>query len=114
MLGSLFDRLPASHFGMPDRPSRQWILEQSGLSGRVMVTTPREAKVPIPEGRAAQLFTHALYVVDCDDEEECVCSNDDTVPWVFVEYFNINEQVITPGVWPDGLPLLKRLLGEDK
>ena len=64
MLNSLFNRLPASHFGMPVRVSRQWILANSELAGRVMVSTPQDANVPIPENRGGQLFTHALYVVD--------------------------------------------------
>lgn len=114
MFGSLFDRLPASHFGMPDRPSRRWILEHSGLAGRIMVKTPSEIMVPILDSRAGQLFTHALYVTGCYHEEECPCPDDDAVPWQFVEFLNSNETIKTPGVWPDSLPILKRLLGEDR
>ena len=114
MLNSLFDRLPASHFGMPDQPSRQWILEHSGLGGQILTRTPEIAQVPIPDGRAGRIFTHALYIVGCHHEDECACPDDDGVPWRFIEFFNIDGQIKTPGVWPDGLPTLKRLLGEDK
>ena len=114
MFNSLLGRLPASHFGMPDRPSRGWILEHSGLAGRIMVKTPGEIMVPIPHFRAGQLFTHALYVTGCYHEEECACSDDDAVPWQFVEFLSSNDTIHTPGVDPDGLPILKRLLGEDK
>ena len=114
MLDSIFDHLPASHFGMPDRPSRQWILEQSGLAGRIMAKTPGEVMVPIPDSRASQLFTHALYVTGCYHEEGCACPDDDAVAWQFVEFLNSDEKIQTPGVGPDGLSLLKRLLGEDR
>ncbi|MDE2937491.1 MAG: hypothetical protein OXR67_01015 [Chloroflexota bacterium] len=114
MFNSLFNRLPASHFGMPDRPTRQWILEHSELAGRIMVKTPGEIMVPIPDSRAGELFTHALYVTGCYHEEECACPDDDAVTWQFVEFLNSNETIQTPGVLPDGLPILNRLLRKDK
>ena len=113
MFNSLFDRLPASAFGLPDRVSRQWILEHSDLAGRIMTKTPDWVEVPIPEGRAGKLFTHAIYVVDCDHDDACVCSDDAKIAWEFVEFFNVNERITSPTAQPDVLPLLKRITGED-
>lgn len=96
MFSFLFDRLPASHFGMPERVSRLWILERSNLAGRIMTKTPEDAVVPIVDGRGGKLFTHALYIVDCEHEDVCGCSDDDAVPWMFVEYFNIAGEIRSP------------------
>ena len=103
MLDSLFDRLPASHFGMPDRPSRRWILEHANLAGRIMTKTPEDVDVPIPDNKAGTLFTHALYVVDCDHDDPCRCSDDDAVPWIFVEYFNIDGNI-----WSLPAPVIRK------
>ena len=114
MFNQIFDRLPASAFGMLERVSRQWVIEHSDLAGRIMIKTPDCVEVPIPEGRAGQLFTHACYVVDCDHEEACACADDNSVEWIFVEYININGDVSAP--WAPPLPpeAIKRILGEDK
>ena len=114
MFGSIFDRLPASHFGMPERTSRQWILEQSNLAERILIKTPNVIELPIPNGKGGKLFTHALYTVYCNHKEPCSCADNDVVPWIFVEYFNIVGQIQNPAVTPDGLPLLNRLLGVDE
>ena len=114
MFGSLFERLPASHFGMPERASRQWILAHADLSGQIMTKTPEDVNVPIPDGRAGRLFTHALYVVDCDHDDPCNCSDDDAIPWMFAEYFNINGNI-----WSLPAPVvrkadIKRYLGVEE
>jgi hypothetical protein len=114
MFNSLLDRLPASAFGLPDRVSRQWILEHSDLAGRIMTKTPDWVEVPIPDGKAGQLFTHAIYVVDCDHEDVCACSDDDKIGWVFVEFYNSKGSIYSPMVQPDWATVLKRLTGEDQ
>ena len=114
MFSSLFDRLPASAFGMPDRVSRQWVIEHSDLAGRIMTKTPAWVEVPIPEGRAGQLFTHACYVVECDHEEACACADDNSVEWMFVEFFNISGDVSAPWAPPLPLKIIRRLSGADE
>ena len=93
MIPGRFGRPPASAYATPERASRQWVLENSGLGDRIFVKTPDWAEVPIPEDRRDIAFTHAVYVVDCihDFEDYCTCSDDNSVEWEFVEYFNINE-----------------------
>ena len=86
-----FGRPPASAYGMPDRVSRQWVFEHSGWADRVFVKTPDWAELPIPEDRRDIAFSHAVYVVNCDHDDYCTCSDDDSVEWGFVEYFNIND-----------------------
>ncbi len=86
----MFARLPASVYGMPERASRRWVIENSDLSGQIMMKTPDFADVPIPQERRDGKFTHAAYLVDCDHEEVCACSDDDSVEWMFVEFLNFD------------------------
>ncbi len=58
----MFDRLPASHYGMPHRVSRQWILDNANLGQRVWMRTPGAVEAPIPEDRRAIVFTHVTYI----------------------------------------------------
>ena len=84
---------PASTYGMPEHPTRQWIIENAGWSHKVMMKTPDSADIPVPGHQGGGLFTHALYVLDCEHEPEeiCNCSDDDSLEWDFVEFYNINE-----------------------
>ena len=93
MIPEMFGRPTASAYDMPERAFRQWVLENSGLGDRIFVKTPDSAEVPIPEDLCDIVFTHALYVVDCihDFEDYRTCSDDDSIEWEFVEYFNIND-----------------------
>ena len=84
-------RGPASLHGMPERVTRQWVIEHSGWADRVFIKTPDWAEVPIPEDRRDDDATHAIYLVGCDHEDFCTCSDDDSLEWTFVEYFDINE-----------------------
>ncbi len=104
------DCIPASSFGMPEYASRQWILENSDLGERVMVKTPDYACVPIPEGRAGALFTHALYVVDCYHDEECSCSEDDEVGWGYVRFLDMDGNGVGPGIQHDELRRLEKIV----
>ena len=76
---------------MPIYATRQWIMEHSDLAGRIMLKTPDWADLPIPADRQAKHYTHALYVVDCDHDETCSCSEDESVEWEFVEFFNMRD-----------------------
>ena len=62
-------------FGMPEKVSRQWVVEHSEVD--------ELGDVPIPEDRADGLVTHAGYEPDCphDVAEDCQCYEDDTVMW---------------------------------
>ncbi len=92
----MIPRGPASLHGMPDQVTRQWVIEHAGWADRVFVKTPDWADVPIPEDQRDDDATHAVYLVDCDhDEDYCGCSDDDSVEWTFVEYLNINEVLNT-------------------
>jgi hypothetical protein len=87
----MYPRHNPADYGMPAHTSRRWVIENSDLSGRIMMKTPDWAEVPIPADRRGAHFTHALYVVLCDHDDFCNCSDDDSVEWEFVEFFNITE-----------------------
>ena len=89
---NIFNPMPASTYGMPERASRQWVIENSDLANRVMLKTPDFADVPIPQERRDGKFTHAAYIAYCDHEEVCACSDDDSVEWVFVEFLNFDRR----------------------
>ena len=92
---ALFHRHDPIEFDMPAYASRQWVLENSGLAHRILVKTPDWAIVPLPASQRGTTFTHATYLVDCDHEDICQCSDNDDVRWMFVEFFNINEEPLS-------------------
>ena len=72
------------YFGLPERASRQWIVEHSDKVEGLGV-------VPIPVDKQDGLVTHAQYMVDCphfddDDGEQCSCEEDEAVEWELVEF----------------------------
>ncbi len=97
MLGK-FPRDRAGDYGLPERASRQWVIENAGLADKVMLKTPDWVDIPIPGDRSSEGFTHACYLVLCDHEDFCTCSDDDSLEWTFVEFLNLNEiQPPAPG-----------------
>ncbi len=66
------------YFGLPERASRQWVVENSDKEEGLGV-------VPIPPDRQDGLVTHARYMVECphfdDDDENCSCKEDETAMW---------------------------------
>ena len=93
---NIFNPMPASTYGMPERASRQWVIEHSDLAGQTIMKTPDFADVPIPQDRRDGKFTHAAYSVDCDHEDVCACSDDDSVEWMFVEFLNLTYRALKP------------------
>ena len=87
----MFPRHDPSDYGMPQRASPRWVIENSDLAGRIFIKTPESAEVPIPEELRDERFTHACYLVHCDHDDFCPCSDDDSIEWEFVEVFNITE-----------------------
>ena len=85
-----------SDFGLPERPTRQWLIENSDLAGKPLIKTPDYIEVSIPPERRPVSFTHATYVLICDHapEDPCNCPDDDTLEWEFVEFFDINQDIL--------------------
>ncbi len=83
--------------GMPVYASRQWVMENSDLGNRIVLKSQDWADVPIPPDRPVKHYTHALYVVDCDHEDTCNCSEDESVGWAFVEFFSMDDVHPTNG-----------------
>ena len=72
-----------SEYGLPLKVSRHWVEEHS---------EPDEfGAVPLPsQNRAPQdIFTHAIYAVECTCESitvDCPCSEDPGATWELMEY----------------------------
>ena len=69
---------PGDRYGLPERATRQWIVENS---------EPDEFEtVQIPGDRQDGLTTHATYWPDWDDIEDCSCHEDESVMRTLQEY----------------------------
>ena len=71
------------NYGLPEKVSRQWIVEHSE-EGQL-------GTVPIPAAHRDGLITHAIYWADCDHigtalDGQCSCETDDSVPWTLSEF----------------------------
>ncbi len=65
---------------MPQRVSRQWIVENSDKDEGLGV-------VPIPREKQDGFATHVNYMPDCPHlDETCSCDEDDTVMWELESY----------------------------
>ena len=93
---NIFNLMPASTYGMPESASRQCVIEHSDLAGQIMMKTPDFADVPIPQERRDGRFTHAVYLVNCDHEDVCACSDDESVEWHFVEFLSLTNRSLKP------------------
>ena len=71
-------------YGMPERVSRQWVVERSA-PGEPLGT------VPVPSALRNGLVTHAVYRPDCIHvgtalDGHCACEADETVEWELSEH----------------------------
>ena len=65
----------ATEYGMPERVTRQWIVENSDKDAGLGI-------VPILLEHQDGLITHAEYWAECDHiEETCDCKENPTVMW---------------------------------
>ena len=65
----------AAEYGMPERVTRQWIVENSDKDAGLGI-------VPIPLEYQDGLITHAEYWAECDHiDEPCDCEEDSAVLW---------------------------------
>ena len=76
--------LAPNSYGMPQRVSRQWIVDNSEKDEGL-------GAVPIPMERQDELITHAIYYPECphfdlDFDESCSCEEDDAVMWELAEF----------------------------
>ncbi len=71
-------------YGMPERVSRQWVVERSAPGEPL-------GRVPIPSALRDGLVTHAVYRPDCmhvgtAPERHCACETDEAVEWELSEH----------------------------
>ena len=65
----------ATEYGMPERVTRQWVVENSDKDAGLGI-------VPIPLEHQDGLITHAEYWAECDHiEETCDCKKNPAVMW---------------------------------
>ncbi len=93
-MAGMYPGFQPADFGMPDNPSRRWVVENSNLARRMMFKTPDVIEVPIPADRQKGLFTHVSYIVGCGHIDACNCADDDSTDW---EFFKFVDAPIQPG-----------------
>ena len=73
----------SSNFGLPERVTRQWLLERKELDEPL-------GTIAIPEEMQDGSTTHATYFVDCQCEDylgvSCNCEDDDSIEWELAEF----------------------------